>query len=89
MYQISFRNESFTCKEDESILGAARKKAVQIPYGCANGGCGMCKMRVVQGEYKIGRCSKGALADEERVNKYVLTCKTYPLSDLQLKLIEN
>ena len=84
MYQVTIKNETFPCQMNDSVLSAARKKLVNIPSGCANGGCGMCKIKVIKGEYEIHTYSKDALNDEERQAGYILACKTFPLSDLIL-----
>ncbi|RAK14967.1 CDP-4-dehydro-6-deoxyglucose reductase [Anoxybacillus vitaminiphilus] len=88
MYRINVGGKVFSCGENMDLLKAAKSQHVKIPYGCANGGCGMCKVKIKEGEYKIGLCSKGVLTDEERQNGYVLACKTYPLSHLVAELIE-
>lgn len=88
MYRISFNKASFDCSDDNDILRMARKQSVKIPYGCANGGCGMCKIRVLRGKYQLGVSSKTALTDKERENGYALACKTYPLSNLEITLAD-
>lgn len=89
MYHIKIANETFSCHMQDSLLAAAKKNMMNIPYGCANGGCGMCKMKVVAGVYKLGTCSVDVLNETERTQGYVLACKTYPLSNLELKPLEN
>jgi ferredoxin len=89
MYQINIGGKVFSCEENMDLLKAANSQQVKIPYGCANGGCGMCKVKIKEGEYKIGLCSKGALSDEERQKGYVLACKTYPLSHLVGEFFES
>lgn len=87
-YEITFGDKTFTCKEDEDILKAARRQMTKLPYGCANGGCAMCKMYVVSGEYDFLLYSKGALSDEERDEGYILACKTVPRSDMEIEEID-
>jgi len=89
LYHIKLKNQKFTCQSNDSILAAARKQFIKIPYGCANGGCGMCKMKVVKGHFHLHRYSKGALNDQEREEGYVLSCKTIPLSDIELERIDS
>lgn len=88
MYQVKIKNQLLEVKDDMSILQSARKKLVNLPYGCANGGCGMCKVKVVRGEYELKKCSKGALNDVEREKGYILSCKAFPRSDMELQLME-
>lgn len=89
MYRISVKEkEFFTCRGDNTILAAARQQMVKLPYGCANGGCGMCKIKIVNGNCKMKLYSKGALSDEELAAGYVLACKAMPLGDVVLELIK-
>lgn len=90
MYKATFNNtEIFTCSSKETLLQSARKQAIKVPFACRGGGCGVCKVKVVDGDYRIGPSSKAVLSDEERKDKYVLACKTYPLSNLTFQLINS
>lgn len=86
MYTITFGNRTFPCSEQEDLLQASKRKFVPIPSGCQRGGCGMCKVKIVEGAYQIGLISNTALTNEEREEGYVLACKTTPMSDLILTL---
>lgn len=66
MYQINIGGKVFSCRENVDLLKAAKSQQIKIPYGCANGRCRMCKVKIKEGKYKIGLYSKGALSDEER-----------------------
>src|SRR5690625_380463 len=88
MYKITFYDKTFVVNDEQDILQAARKQMTKLPYGCANGGCGMCKMYVVDGDYKFKLYSKGALSDDERDEGYILACKTVPTSDMEIELLD-
>ena len=50
---IATSNETFSCALDESLLkGMMRLGRKGIPVGCVNGGCGVCKVRVIEGTVK-------------------------------------
>ncbi|MFD3445899.1 2Fe-2S iron-sulfur cluster-binding protein [Microbacteriaceae bacterium 4G12] len=86
MFTITLGNRTFTCTEQTSIIDACKLQFVKIPYGCCRGGCGMCKVKVVDGEYTLGTVSKDALSDDEREQGYVLACKTCPSSNLTIQV---
>ncbi|MCI1696526.1 2Fe-2S iron-sulfur cluster binding domain-containing protein [Aneurinibacillus aneurinilyticus] len=88
IYEITFDQETVSCSIDSPILAAARSRFLKLPYGCFNGGCGMCKVQIIAGDYEIGLSSKAALSDYEREKGYALACKTYPLSDLMVRTME-
>jgi ferredoxin len=70
----------------ESILDGAQRNGVKIPYACKGGGCGLCKIRVEDGEFERGPSSIAVLSNEERDLNYTLACKTYPKSDIAIQL---
>jgi ferredoxin len=72
------------CHENESLLDAVNKHGKKIPYACKGGGCGLCKIKVEEGEFKRGRSSKAVLPDHEKAMNYTLACKTYPISDMKI-----
>lgn len=67
----------------ETLMAALRRRAPRLLlWGCRNGGCGVCKIRVVSGEVSLGPCSLSALSHAERAEGLVLACKATPQSDL-------
>lgn len=89
MYKINsvdLEKGDFWCLQEETLLDAACRQGIFIPYACKGGGCGMCKIRVVEGNYERGLCSKAVLSDPQRVEHYTLACKTFPRSDLKVNL---
>ena len=87
MFTITINNDqNFVCSKEETLLEAARSAMVKIPYACTRGGCGFCKVKVLEGQYVMDNYAKSALSDEEVKDRIVLLCKTRPLSDLHLEL---
>ena len=80
--------ESFLCAEDEFVLTAmmaARRGPIR--YGCCGGGCGVCRMRVVSGSYKlVKRMSRAHVSENDELEGIVLLCCVQPLSDLTVAL---
>ncbi len=90
-YKITVKNyESaiYECREEQDLLGQAILARVPFSVACRSGGCGICKIKVIDGRYQRGICSKKTLPDEERENNYSLACKTYPKSDMVIS-VEN
>lgn len=88
MYNIQIAEQIYSCTTEKDLLKGARSQMVKVPYGCANGGCGVCKVKVTKGQYEMKAYSNRALTDEERNEGNVLLCKTYPLSDIQAEFIK-
>ena len=44
---------AFACAADETVLEAAMKADLLLPYGCRNGACGTCKGRILDGRRRL------------------------------------
>lgn len=86
--RVAPTGQTFNCKPEEDLLQTARRSGIKIPSGCRSGGCGMCKIRVVQGHFVRGPSSMAVLPQEERADHYTLACRTYPQGDLDIELIK-
>lgn len=60
-----------------------------ITVGCRGGGCGVCKVRVVEGRYRTGVMSVACVSHGERAQGVALACKLFPESDLRLEVMGN
>ena len=58
-----------------------------IPVGCRNGGCGACKVQVVEGQYTKRKMNRAVVSLEEEARDVALACKIYPQSDMRVKAI--
>ena len=73
---------SFDVGEGESVLTAALRQDLVLPYGCRNGACGSCKGKILEGRVDYGVYQKKALTDEEKTQGKALFCQAKPLTDL-------
>lgn len=73
------QTQSFAMDMDsESILDAAMKTGLDVPYSCKGGVCSTCKAKVEKG--KVEMMINYALEQDEVDAGYVLSCQCYPLS---------
>jgi CDP-4-dehydro-6-deoxyglucose reductase len=77
--------QQFEVQEGESVLAAALRQAIILPYGCKNGACGSCKGRIVSGSVDYGVYQKKALSDDDRAKGKALFCQAKPLGDLVIE----
>ena len=84
--RITDAEQDITCSGSQTLLDAALRQGTRIPYACKGGGCGMCKIAIEAGEFERGASSKDVLPDEERRMNYTLACKTYPRSDMKVRI---
>ena len=77
--------EVIEVEDGQTILQAALRQGVWLPFACGHGTCATCKVQVVEGEVDIGEASPFALMDIERDERKVLACCAIPLSDLVIE----
>ncbi len=87
-YKVALKpsEKTFDVDEAESIVDAAHRQGIHLPYSCRDGTCGTCKGRVVSGEIKHDHYSPQALSDKERAAGMALFCQARACSDLVLEI---
>ena len=86
-FQITVQpsGRAFEAQAGESILSAAIRGGVGMPYGCKDGACGSCKCKKLSGSVVHGEHQQKALSTEEEEAGFVLTCCAQPLTDVVLE----
>ena len=79
---------TFTVNPGETILEAATRAGVGLPYGCRNGACGACKGTLKAGELAYGDHQDCAIIEAEKAAGKALTCCTRPLTDVVMEIRE-
>lgn len=81
--------ESFICGDDETLLqGMTRLGRKGIPAGCLNGGCGVCKIKVLDGHCRsAGPVSRDHVSVEESSCGITLACRVIPQTDVELEVM--
>jgi len=73
------RRRSFTMKmDDETVLEAAARAGVELPFSCRAGVCSTCRTKVIRGEVQMAQ--NYALEDWELQQGYVLACQSRAMS---------
>ncbi len=88
--QITIRpsGHAFDCDADETVLQAAMRADLMIPYGCRNGACGTCKGRILEGVVDYGPHQASTLTDDEKRRGLALFCCARPTTDLVIEVRE-
>jgi len=69
------RRRSFSMKmDDETVLDAAARAGIELPFSCRAGVCSTCRTKVVRGEVEMAQ--NYALEDWELEQGYVLACQS-------------
>ncbi len=76
---------SFVAQDNESVLTAAMRQGIGLPYGCKDGACGSCKCRKLQGTVSQGTHQIKALSVEEAAQGFILTCCATAMTDVVIE----
>lgn len=77
--------KAFDTLAGETILAAAIRLGVGLPYGCKDGACGSCKCKLISGQVVHGEHQTKALSPAEAAAGMVLTCCAQPVGDVVLE----
>ncbi|WP_424192358.1 CDP-6-deoxy-delta-3,4-glucoseen reductase [Ampullimonas aquatilis] len=86
--RLASSGRTFSVEPDESVLTAALRQGIILPYGCKNGACGSCKADVVEGTVTHDTHSAKALTSEEASKGKALLCCAHAQSDLLIECRE-
>jgi CDP-4-dehydro-6-deoxyglucose reductase len=89
-YQVTLKTsgKQFTVTQDETVLEAALRQGIKLPYGCKNGACGSCKGKILEGQVNHGQHSEGALSKADETAGGILFCCSHPQTDLLIEARE-
>ncbi|MDH5611539.1 MAG: CDP-6-deoxy-delta-3,4-glucoseen reductase [Gammaproteobacteria bacterium] len=86
--KVPASGHEFSIEEHETVLDAALRQGIGLPYGCRNGACGKCAGDLISGviEYKEAALKAGAktLSEEGKT----LFCQAMARSDLEISVTE-
>jgi len=89
--QVTVRpsGREFCVEGHDTLLQAGLRAGLKLNYGCGNGTCGMCKVRVIAGQVARTQPFDYPLSEAERAQGYTLMCAhTAASSELTLELLE-
>ena len=77
----------FDTEQGETVLEAAMRQGIELPYGCRSGACGSCAGYLLKGEISYDD-EPAALNDELLAENKALFCMASPKSDLEISIQE-
>ena len=85
---ISESGEQFNCKDGQIVLEAMVQLGRRgIPSGCHGGGCGVCKVRVADGDFSTQKMSRAHVSEAEEKDGCALACRLFANSDISLQVL--
>jgi ferredoxin len=58
--------------------------ATMLKVGCRNGGCGVCRVRVIEGDYRALPMNRARISAEDQESNIALACRIVPLGNLRV-----
>jgi CDP-4-dehydro-6-deoxyglucose reductase len=80
--KLAQADKAFTVNDGETVLAAALRQGIHLPYGCRTGSCGTCRAHVVDGRTHYPEGPPLALTALEIKSGEALLCRAVPQSDL-------
>lgn len=90
-HSIAIENtgERYACAPERNLLAAMEQLGRRgIPVGCRNGGCGVCKVKILDGDFATRVMSRAHVSPDEEAAGIVLACRAFPRSDLSLQALD-
>jgi CDP-4-dehydro-6-deoxyglucose reductase len=85
---LSPSGHTFTVEPGETILEAALRSGYAVNYHCANGTCGDCRARIVEGVVAEHQPYDYVFKGEDRNQPMLLMCRSIPGSDMTIEVSE-
>jgi CDP-4-dehydro-6-deoxyglucose reductase, E3 len=89
--QVTLRpsGHQFTVEGHDTLLQAGMRAGLKLNYGCGNGSCGMCKVRLIDGMVTRTLHTDYPLSEAEKAQGYLLACAhTAASSEVTLETLE-
>jgi toluene monooxygenase electron transfer component len=80
---------SFSCVPEDTLLAAALRAGVGLPYECNAGGCGSCKVVLLDGQVNDLRPDAPGIKLRERERGKILACQCVPEGDCKIAFNED
>jgi CDP-4-dehydro-6-deoxyglucose reductase len=84
--RIECTGQSFSTEPGETVIAAAQRLGVGLPYGCRNGSCGSCIGSLVSGSFHYPEGYPPALGTPTEFTDPVVLCQAVPTSDMVLRV---
>jgi CDP-4-dehydro-6-deoxyglucose reductase len=75
----------FFVEGNDTVLEAALRAGIPLNYGCSNGNCGDCKVRLLSGQVKKVHPHDFTLKEADKTNGDFLMCSYTPVTDIVIE----
>ncbi len=88
-YDVFVKDKAKTqkCLENKNLMDSLYVYTDLVPKGCHNGACGVCKIKVHNGDFSKDKMNRKHISQEEEDDNILLACKVFPKSDMDIEFI--
>ena len=86
--EVQPSGRAFSVEAGESVLAAALRQGVLLPYNCRSGTCGSCRGHLIAGEVRYPEGEPPGISTEGRAAGEALLCQAEPRGDLVIRVRE-
>lgn len=84
LLELDGEHHVIPCDSGQTVLDAAEKNGIELPYSCREGMCASCMCEVIEGSVKLN--NNDVLDEKDLANKLTLSCQAVPLTaEVKLK----
>jgi ferredoxin len=93
LVKVEGAGQQFVCGEDQHLLQGMQNFRLgvpmldTIPVGCRGGGCGICRIKILAGDYEAKKMSRKHIPEQDQAQGIVLACRVYPRSELTIEVL--
>ena len=84
---VKNKDKSRSCNEDKHLMDSLSVCADLVPRGCHNGACGVCKVKILKGEFEKMKMNRKHISEDEEINNIVLACRSFPRTDMEIEFL--
>lgn len=78
LLELDGEHHVIPCEPGQTVLDAAEKIGIELPYSCREGMCASCMCEVIEGNVKLN--NNDVLDEKDLANKLTLSCQAVPLT---------
>jgi len=86
--RIEESGHEFFVEGSNSILESGLSAGLALNYGCSNGNCGKCRVKLLSGEVKKIRPHDHVLSESDKLQGYFLACSNTAVTDIVISADE-
>jgi 3-ketosteroid 9alpha-monooxygenase subunit B len=84
LLELDGEHHVIPCEPGQTVLDAAEKIGIELPYSCREGMCASCMCEIIEGSVKLN--NNDVLDEKDLKNKLTLSCQAVPLTaEVKLK----